>query len=257
MSRSSLGDTTFAMFVRRSRLSVVRLVIVALSANGAIFGGTALAQKDDDATKDGKTVDEWIKQWDIGNFQESQKAKTALAEIGKPAVPALTALIRDNHRHAGYAARTLAEIGPAARPAIAEILKLGGNKDAKDPAGWTWNMPIRPILFTSIHKMSWAADDLIPMLKTVASDEKETDLVRGTAVNAMRGMGPNALPALRVFSRSNNAKVRQNAVNAIVQVSARAWYKQVGYLPTDHRSGSVRQQCAKLSDKHEGDRQLQ
>lgn len=207
MSRSSLVKT-----------ALVRLFILAFAANGAIFAGMALAQKDEVAAKDGKTVEEWIKQWDSGNFQESQKAKAALAEIGEPAVPALTALIHDNHRHTGYAVRTLAEIGPAARPAIAEILKLGLNKEAKDPEGWTWNMPVRAIMFTSIHKMSWAAEDLIPMLKTVASDDAETDQLRGTAVNAMRGMGPDALPALRVFSKSSNANVRQNAVNAIVQV---------------------------------------
>ena len=181
----------------------------------------------DDATQDGKTVRQWISDWDAGNFQQTQKAKKALATLGKPAVPALTGLIRDNHRHAGYAIQTLAEMGPAALPALPELLKLARNRSTKDPAGWTWNMPIRAILFMNVSKMSWGAEQFIPLLETVGKDDQETDQVRGIAVNAMKGMGPQALPALRRFATSSRPRIRENAANAIVEIQATAGKNKV------------------------------
>ena len=209
---------TMYLYVRRVswNLAPMGLAIVAAIVIPAIVVVPNACVAQDEVKKDGKTVEEWIRDFDSG-FGPSQAAKKALAEIGEPAVPALTALVRDNHRHAGYAVRTLGEIGPAARPVIAEILRLGNDREAKDPQGWTWNMPLRPIIFTSIHKMTWAADELIPMLEKVGKDPEETELARGTAVSALGGMGPKALPVLRAFTKSESSNVRENAVAAIVK----------------------------------------
>ncbi|MDA1016068.1 MAG: hypothetical protein O3A00_16635 [Planctomycetota bacterium] len=169
-----------------------------------------------------RTAEEWIHVWDAGKFGESQNAKKALAEMGAAAVPALARLVRDNHRHSGYALKTLADMGAAARPVLPELLKLAKNKAAKEPDGWTWNVPIRTILFMSLGKMSWASAELVPLLEHVGKDEQETEQIRGAAVNALRGMGSDAMPALRRFATGGSAQVRRSAVNAIVEIEVKA-----------------------------------
>jgi hypothetical protein len=49
---------------------------------------------------DGKSISEWIADWDAGNFNEAQKAQHALVKIGAPAIPKLVRLVKENHRHA-------------------------------------------------------------------------------------------------------------------------------------------------------------
>ncbi len=175
-----------------------------------------------DAKYDGRTIDEWIRVWDGDAFQASQQAKAALIQAGPAAVAPLSRLIRDNHRHAGYALKTLAEMGPAAKPALAEMLKLARNRAAKDPDGWTWNVSIRVILFMSFAKMTWASDELVPLLEHVGEDEAESDQIRGIAVNSLGGMGVGALPALRRFAESDNQHTRRSAVSAIVAIESAA-----------------------------------
>ena len=187
-------------------------------------------EQNSDSTDDGKTVEEWIRVWDEGDFTESRTAMTTLAGLGEAAVPALTDLIQENHRHAGYAIKTLAEMGPAAQPALPLLLTLARNKSAEDPDGWTWNMPIRAILFMSLRKMSWASDQLVPLLEQVGKDERETDQIRGMAVNALRRMGPEALPSLRLFAISGSPQVRLGAVQAIVQIQEEAGQNRITTL---------------------------
>lgn len=169
-----------------------------------------------------RSVEEWIRDWDANKFQQSQKAKASLIKIGEAAVPPLTRLVRENHMHAGYAIKTLAEMGSVARPALPELLKLARNKAAKKPDGWTWNVSIRTILFMSLGKMSWASEQLVPLLEQVGNDADETDQIRSAAVRALRGMGPDALPALQEFATSGSDGVRQSAVGAIVEIKEKA-----------------------------------
>lgn len=171
---------------------------------------------------EGKTVEQWIADWDASQFSSSQKAQKSLAAIGAPAVEALRQLVQKNHRHSGYAIKTLTSMGPAAKPALPELLTLAGNKDVEPPKGWSWNMPIRAILFMSLSEMSWASEELIPVLKSVAADESETDQIRSMAANSLGGMGKAALPVLRNFLSSKNKSVRQNAANGIVAIEKSA-----------------------------------
>lgn len=179
---------------------------------------------------DDETVKQLISEWDFGNFQRTQKANKALAAMGGKAVPALTALINENHRHSGYAIQTLADMGAAARPAQPALLKLARNKAARDPDKWTWNMPIRAILFLNMKKMSWGSEAFVPLLAKVGQDEQETDQIRGIAVRSLQGMGPEALPVLRRFMASDKPTLRESAVGAIVEIQSKAGMKKADSL---------------------------
>ena len=198
---------------KRCSVATVGLVVSLMSAIGL---PRANADESD------RSVEEWIRAWDANSFQQSQKAKASLAKIGEPAVLPLTRLIRENHQHAGYAIKTLAEMGSVARPALSELLKLARNKAAKDPDGWTWNVPIRTILFMSLGKMTWASEELMPVLEHVGNDAEEAENIRRVAVNALRGMGPDALPVLQEFAKSGSDGVRRSAVGAIVEIQEKA-----------------------------------
>lgn len=176
--------------------------------------------------EDDETVQQLIREWDAGNFGRIQKASKALAALGEKAVPALTKLINENHRHAGYAFQTLARMGPEAKAALPAILKLARNKEAKDPEGWTWNMSVREILLSNMRKMSWGAKEFAPMLEAIGSDEQETEQIRSMAVSALQGMGPEALPALRKFIKSDVVKLRASAARSIVQIQTKAGAKK-------------------------------
>ena len=170
------------------------------------------------AAYDGKTVNEWIADWDAGNFNEAQQAQKALVKVGAPAVPELIRLVTENHRHAGYAIKTLAAMGPSSKPALPALIKLGENKSVEVPDGWTWNVPIRAILFMSFAEMNWASKELLSLLEKVGADETETEQIRGMAVRSLGGMGSDALPVLRMFLTSANKSLRSHAAAAIVTI---------------------------------------
>ncbi len=182
---------------------------------------TLVAQEQDTSASeiyDGKTINEWIADWDAGNFNEAQQAQKALVKVGAPAVPELIRLVTENHRHAGYAIKTLAAMGPSSKPALPALIKLGENKSVEVPDGWTWNMPIRAILFMSFAEMNWASKELLSLLEKVGADETETEQIRGMAVRSLGGMGRDALPVLRKFLMSANKSLRNHAAAAIVTI---------------------------------------
>ncbi len=182
------------------------------------FAPTATAECWDDD----ETIKELISEWDSRNYSRTRKASNSLAALGEKAVPALTKLIAENHRHSGYALQTLARMGPEARAALPTIMKLARDKDAKNPEGWTWNLPIRSILFSNMRKMSWGAKEFAPVLEEVGRDEQETEQIRSMAVSALQGAGTKALPPLRSFLKSEVAAIRASAANSIVQIRTKA-----------------------------------
>jgi hypothetical protein len=234
IGRSPLAQSwKHIMWNRSIYFELVIAVHVALLLSAASDPRQTLLAQDQNTTEsekyEGKTIDEWIANWD-GNFNDAQLAQKALAKIGAPAVPSLSRLVEENHRHAGYAIKTLAAMGEAAKPALPILFKLGENKSAGVPDGWTWNVPIRAILFMSFAEMSWASNELVTLLEKVGADETETDQIRGMAVRSLGGMGKEALPVLRKFLMSANKNIRNHAAAAIVMIE-----KGVGKSESDAR----------------------
>lgn len=167
-----------------------------------------------------KSVEDYIRDWESGDYKVRREATRALEAMGAKAVPALTKMIQEKQLFAGEAIRVLTDMGPVAEPALPSLRKLAHQTDAKDPVGWRWNVPLRVILFTNLHKMTWAAEDLIPVLAHVGNNEQETLQIRRAAVSALRGMGSAALPVLNEFIDHPNDTVRLSASNALVQIQS-------------------------------------
>ena len=208
------------------------LVLMSVCSVMNLFEGSTIRAADE--------VADLIADWDKQNFSQRQKTLKSLAAMGAKAVPPITKLIEDNDRRAAFAMQTLAEMGDAARPALPTLIKLAQDKDAKNPEGWTWNVPIRSLLFSNLRKMSWASGELLPVLQQVGNDTSETDQLRSSAVGALGGMGPKAEPALTEFMLSDVASIRSRAANAIASIQtkagkskAQAWSEVIERNPFD------------------------
>ena len=110
------------------------LVLMSVCSVMNLFEGSTIRAADE--------VADLIADWDKQNFSQRQKTLKSLAAMGAKAVPPMTKLIEDNDRRAAFAMQTLAEMADAARPALPTLIKLAQDKDAKNPEGWTWNVPI-------------------------------------------------------------------------------------------------------------------
>lgn len=213
MKQDRRGSNGFAY--RRSLLLAVALL------------STQCGAATSDVTTDEETIQQLISAWDTNDYRQKQDARKKLIALGEEAVPILTGLIEDNHRHAGYAMQTLAEMGGPAQGSLPVMLKLAQNKNAEDPDGWTWNMPIRGILLSNARKMSWAANEWIPVLSAIGSDKTDPERIRSSAVYALGGMGTGALPALRTFLKDDLAKLRSSAASAIAKIETEAGKSKV------------------------------
>ena len=226
MSFGSLLSTKVAGMKRS--FSGVAVCIWATMAVVVSPGSAAESATSAYVAQDGNDIiQQLIAEWDAGNFRRTQEARKKLVKLGGEAVAALTALIEGQHRHAGYAIQTLAEMGPAAKPALPVLLKLAKDKDAKKPESWTWNVSPRALLISNVRKMSWAADEFVPILSAISRDKTEEDRLRSSAVYALGGMGKTALPALRGFVTSDKQELRSSAANAIVAIEMGAGKSKV------------------------------
>jgi len=191
------------------------------------FAAAESSSKGSSAADDDEAIQQLISEWDLGNFQRTQAARKKLAALGQKAVPALTALIENRHAHMGYAVQTLADIGSDARPALPILLEVIQDKQTKNPNGWKWNVSPRNLLLSNVRKLSWAAEELVPVLTKIGLDETEPERLRTSAVYSLGGMGKTALPSLREFLKSDKAAFRSSAANAVAAIEIEAGKSKV------------------------------
>jgi hypothetical protein len=171
---------------------------------------------------EGRTVQEWISDWDANNFQSNQKAIRVLVAVGTPAVDPLATLIGKRDKHSGLALQTLAKMGDKARDALPVLLELAADKDAADPPGWTWNVSLRGLLFSEVRKMNWAADRWVPVLTDVAEDASEPETNRTRAIHALGGMGAAGESVLNSLADNDNREIRLAANQALAAAAIAA-----------------------------------
>jgi hypothetical protein len=176
----------------------------------------------DEVRFEGRTIKEWLSDWDPNNFESDQRAIRALVAIGQPAVDPLANLITRRHRHSGQAINTLAKMGDKARDAMVALLELAADKHAANPEGWTWNVSLRALLFSEVHNMAWAADQWVPVLGEVAADTSEPEMIRTRAIYSLGGMGPAATPTLTSLASNADRAVRQAANDALADAAVAA-----------------------------------
>ena len=138
------------------------------------------------------------------NFSEKQKAMRELAAIGEDAVPALVDLIEKRSPRLGEAVQTLGKMGASARGALPQIKELLAGK-IKPPEGWTWNTSPQLLTLSEAKNMGWAAEELVPIVYGIASDEKAGNDAR---TRAMLHIHPNILSIDRgrIFSPAKGGK---------------------------------------------------
>jgi hypothetical protein len=193
-------------------------------------GGRGVARVDaDDATLagdeariEGRTIAEWVSDWDENKFDKNQAAIRALAAGGEPAADAMAKLIKERHRHAGMAIQTLGKMGEPARVALPVMVELAANKKVTNPEGWTWNVSLRTLLLTEAKNMPWASGAWIPVLQRVAEDNSEDEYNRLRAIDALGRMGTAATPILKEFAANENNAVRKSANEALAGAAVAA-----------------------------------
>ena len=188
----------------------------------------------------GRSLGEW--QGDLRDSSPRVRAEaiSALAFFGAPAVPALTAALRDPDAQSRVgAARSLGHIGPEAADAVTALTQALRDGDARvrfdaavalgrigppardavpalgralrDPAG-----EVRVGAALGLAGMGPAAQEMVPPLADALRDSNA--VLRMSAASALGSIGPAAkpaVPALIVALRDSNTSVRTNAAGAL------------------------------------------
>ena len=213
---------------RPTIIAIVTILLLGIAAVPTTIALTRRSSKPDvqvegeklqEAKKyEGRTIKEWISLWDENNFRQNQEAKRALVAIGAPAVPELVSLIEEDHRHSGQAFQTLGDMGVVAEKALPMLIKIALDKNVRDPKGWTWNMPMRCIIFTGLDKMAWASERLIPVFQTIAQNRDDDTEVRKMAIWSLAKMGKAAIPILETIANCKQIEIRKTARLALADL---------------------------------------
>jgi hypothetical protein len=225
-----LGHVVEVEMLRTASLAMLAAASIALLPDGRpghagepVAQEAAASQAGDAAVGEvdrryqGRTIAEWI--GDLGDNRPRGDAKRALAAIGAPAVDELARLIRERHKDSGFAIDMLAGMGVQARGALPTLLELAEDRQARDPDGWRWGLPIRAMLFSNVKDMRWAADQWIPVLRRAAEDPSESAVVRRNAIFGLGGMGADAKPILQGLAENDDDEVRKTANAVLAPIS--------------------------------------
>lgn len=208
--------------IRPRTLIVLLALIAGLDPFHAACAGQPIgepaAQADGEVRHQGRTVAEWIADWESTDFTASQNAKRALLAIGAPAVDELAKAIQRGGRASTMAIQTLAEMGPAARNALPMFLEIAASPPGPNPTGWPAGVSVRDYVLSFARNMGWAADQWIPVLERVASNAGEPERTRQYAVLALGGMGAAAEPVLDRMTAGEDTLVRKWSVDALATI---------------------------------------
>ncbi len=165
---------------------------------------------------DGKTIEQWMAQWDTRVYDQVNAATQMLTEIGRPAVPFMVDAIREGGRHAGYAGAVLGRMGPEAEEALDWLIETARAKDQPESQG-----NIRRIVVSCLGNMTWAAERLLPVLAEIAEDAEADIPVRQSALTGLSNIGGPALPVLQRIADSDEREIRDIAREMLSQLAVR------------------------------------
>lgn len=169
---------------------------------------------DEPVVHGGKTIAEWMAEWDTRHMGKMEKASAALLEIGQPAVPALLEELRKGESRSYEAREILRKMGPEAEEAVPYLIEtaMGRNADSKAHKFARWNG------IYVLGGMRWASERAIPVFKEIAEDTDESELHRSVAVSMLEQMGKETMPILKGIADSETGEIRDNARAAIFRL---------------------------------------
>jgi beta-lactamase regulating signal transducer with metallopeptidase domain len=164
---------------------------------------------------EGRTIEEWISEWDSEEYDDIREATEALVRIGRPVVPVLLEEIRKRSNHGWRAVGVLAKMGPEAEDAIAVLIEAALDKDLRFGDGQQAPEAYRGSVLHYLSLMTWASDRLIPVLRSIAEDGEEDTRVRAGAIRAIGNFGKEVLPILEKLAEAQDRGVRDAARGAL------------------------------------------
>ncbi|MBN2180831.1 MAG: hypothetical protein JW715_02865 [Sedimentisphaerales bacterium] len=161
----------------------------------------------------GKTIDQWIGQWNARVYDETQAATRMLTKIGRPVVPAMLEIIKQGGPHAGRASTVLGKMGPEAEEALDWLIDTALGKNSSESSG-----NIHRNVVICLCNMTWAAERLLPVFTTIAEDTEAEITLRRLALSGLQNMGEQAMPVLQRFADAEPSQMREQARGAISRI---------------------------------------
>lgn len=167
------------------------------------------AAEEAEPTYQGKTISEWITDLKHNSPAIHSKACDALGAIGKPAVPALAAALKEKGGFRAFAASILMNLGPDAEAAVSTLVATLTDQDAV----------VRLRAAQALVKITPNYDAAIPTL--IESLKVKVEFARADAATILGDLGPEAkvaVPALREALQDRREQVRQAAAQALKKI---------------------------------------
>ena len=159
---------------------------------------------------EGRTIGQWIAQWDNRIYDDIRKATQILTEIGRPVVPFMVEIIKQGGNHTGYARTVLGNMGPDAEEALDWLIETALDKNPSDSRS---NSRKNALICLSI--MTWASERLLPVFTTIAEDSQAETSVRRSAITGLSNIGGHAMDVIQKIADSDSTEIRDYARRAI------------------------------------------
>ncbi|UCE49246.1 MAG: hypothetical protein JSW47_03715 [Phycisphaerales bacterium] len=162
---------------------------------------------------DGRTIGQWIAQWDSRIYDDKRKATEMLTKIGKPAVPFMVEIIKQGGNHAGYARTVLGNMGPDAEEALDWLIETALDRNTSDSQGNR-----RRNALICLSNMTWASERLLPVFTLIAEDTQAETSVRQSAITGLSHIGGRAMDVIQRIADSDSTEIRDYARRAISEL---------------------------------------
>ncbi len=167
---------------------------------------------------EGRTIEEWISQWDSRLYDDTRAATKALTSIGRPAVPAMIELMKEGGNRASRARIVLGKMGPQAEGALGWLVETALDENPPTSQGWKSKSTYRSSVLYCLSLMTWASDRLMPVFKTIAEDPREDASLRRMAISGLKNIGTEAMPILQRLADSEQGETRDHARRALSEL---------------------------------------
>ncbi|MBN1359256.1 MAG: hypothetical protein JW993_01635 [Sedimentisphaerales bacterium] len=165
---------------------------------------------------EGRTISQWIAQWDTRVYEEINRATEVLTGIGRPVVPFMVEAIQQGGPHAGYAGAVLGKMGPDAEEALDWLIETALDRGSSEGPG-----NIRRIAVSCLGNMTWAQERVLPVLTQIAEDAKADSSLRRLALTGLSNLGGEAMSVIEKIAASDEREMRDLARGMVSQLAAK------------------------------------